>query len=186
MASESSKAHDRRVREGVFDRLLVGRGIDIGCGDDPVTPDCDRWDYQLGHGDAMRMEGVPDESYSWVSASHVLEHCTDPEMAISRWWQILRHGGVLLVTVPDSYLYEKHHHPSRFNSDHKYVFTVDQDSPPLGIRSINCTELVKLLRNRNTLWIRRIDSGYDYTLADDIDQTRIGAECNIEICVQKV
>jgi SAM-dependent methyltransferase len=43
---ETSKAWQRRMREGFFEKYLQGRGIDIGCGDDPVTPDCIQWDRQ--------------------------------------------------------------------------------------------------------------------------------------------
>jgi hypothetical protein len=37
MSHKTSKGHSRRQREGYFDRIVVGRGIDIGCGDDPMT-----------------------------------------------------------------------------------------------------------------------------------------------------
>jgi hypothetical protein len=43
---EANEARERRLREGYFDRIFVGEGIDIGCGDDPVAPGCVPWDHQ--------------------------------------------------------------------------------------------------------------------------------------------
>ena len=44
MGRETSKAQARRQAEGYFETVFIGQGIDIGCGDDPVTPDCLHWD----------------------------------------------------------------------------------------------------------------------------------------------
>jgi hypothetical protein len=36
MGRESNKGRARRFRAGYFERYLVGKGVGIGCGDDPV------------------------------------------------------------------------------------------------------------------------------------------------------
>ena len=56
MGQETSKARARRQREGYFERIFVGAGSDIGCGDDPVTADCVQWDRPQG--DAQTLPGL--------------------------------------------------------------------------------------------------------------------------------
>lgn len=88
MGSESGKARARRERECYFQRYLVGEGIDIGCGNDPVTDDCMRWD--LPQGDAQELPGLQAAQFDWVYSSHCLEHLKDPHSAVVRWWEVLR------------------------------------------------------------------------------------------------
>ncbi len=115
---ETGKAYDRRMREGFFDRYIQGDGIDIGCGNDPILLSCARWDKEQG--DATLMDGVPDNRFDWVYASHVLEHLHEPELALLNWLRILKPGGHLIVVVPSRRLYEKSNTlPSRWNGDHK-------------------------------------------------------------------
>ena len=111
MSKESTKARMRRMREGYFSKFLVGHGIDIGCGDDPVTPECMRWDKDQG--DAHDLAGLMDAQFDWVYSSHCLEHLSHPHRALRRWWEVLRPGGYLLVVVPDEDLYEQGVWPSR-------------------------------------------------------------------------
>ena len=48
MGQETGKARLRRLAEGYFEKYLVGDGIDIGCGDDPLTPYCLAWERAQG------------------------------------------------------------------------------------------------------------------------------------------
>lgn len=125
----SSACYARRVREGFFEKYCRGKGIDIGYGGDPVTPDVRGWDVE--DGDAHRMPGVPDSSYDFAYSSSSLEHMADPELALRAWWRILKPGGYLIVSVPDRDLFEKKKTlPSRFSADHKHFFLLDRDDPP--------------------------------------------------------
>ena len=57
--NETSKCYDLRKRRGDFDTFLTGKGIDIGCGPDPlrvVNGTVDRWDME--NGDAQILAGV--------------------------------------------------------------------------------------------------------------------------------
>src|ERR1019366_3695268 len=83
MSKETSKARARRFTERLYDTVFVGHGIDIGCGDDPILPDCIKWD--LAQGDAHDLSGIPNDSLDYVYSSHCLEHLADPERAIRRW-----------------------------------------------------------------------------------------------------
>lgn len=185
MPNETSKSRGRRLCEGVFDRYLTPSdgGIDIGCGSDPVTPDCLRWD--LPQGDAQELPGIELESLSWVYSSHCLEHVRDPRAAIVRWWEVLRPGGYLYVVVPDEDLYEQGQWPSVYNTDHKHTFTAHKDGGSWSLASVNLADLLPLLPGHRLVWLRTCDYGYDH--APGVwDRTRKGGEAQIELLVQKV
>src|SRR5262245_28715209 len=122
MGNETTKARARRRREGYFEWVFLGDGIDIGCGDDPVTADCLRWDREQG--DAQDLPGIAAASFDWVYSNHCLEDLPNPWRAIHRWWEVLRPGGRLLLVVPDEDLYEQGIWPSRFNGEHRWSFTL--------------------------------------------------------------
>jgi SAM-dependent methyltransferase len=125
----STTCHDRRVREGFFEKYCQGKGIDIGYGGDPVTLDVRGWDIE--DGDAHEMPGIADESFDFVYSSSSLEHMDDPTRAVAKWWKILKTGGYLIISVPDRDLFEKKRTlPSRFSTDHKHFFLLDRDDPP--------------------------------------------------------
>jgi hypothetical protein len=44
---ETSKSQQRREQEGFFDRYCQGKGLDIGCGKDPLAG-CRGWDKADG------------------------------------------------------------------------------------------------------------------------------------------
>lgn len=125
MSNETSKAYGFRANCGDFDRYLCGKGIDIGCGADPLRVpkgSVNGWDHC--HGDAQLMEGVPDGRYDFVYSSHCLEHMTNALVALGNWARILKPGGYLYVVVPEWTLYEHRVWPSRNNDDHKCSFAV--------------------------------------------------------------
>jgi SAM-dependent methyltransferase len=182
MGQETSKAYARRLREGYFERLFRGCGIDVGCGEDPATPDCIHWDKPQG--DAQELPGVAAASFDWVYSSHCLEDLPDPRRALARWWEVLRPGGTLLVVVPDEDLYEQGHWPSRFNGDHRWTFTIHKSRSWSPV-SLNLAELVAALPGQQVLWLRTIDAGYDYA-GGVWDRTSGAAEAHIEACARKL
>lgn len=171
--NEARKNHQRRFNNGDYNRfgIFEGKGIDIGCGKDPITPYCECYDREQG--DAQFMAGVPDESFDWVHSSHCLEHLEKPEVAIQHWWRILKPGGHLIVTVPDFALYEKFHMPSRFNAEHKHGFTI----PSLVLLALP-------LKRGQILRLQVNDDGFNYD-DHESDQTRAGAQAEIELIVRK-
>jgi SAM-dependent methyltransferase len=185
MATESSKSAPRRETEGFFTRYCTGRGIDIGCGDDPLLPGMDTWD--LEQGDGQYLSGVADETYDFVYSSHFLEHVRDPHCALRNQWRILRPGGYLLGVVPDEDLYEQGIWPSLFNIDHKLSYTIHKDKS-WSPRSFNLVDILSTLPEHKIIYIKTIDQKYDYTPRTDgmlADQTMLGAEAGIEFVVQK-
>lgn len=139
MGGETSKMFARRMREGWFEKHAQRLGIDIGCGDNPLTDECEKWDLTLGSGDATYMKGIPDDFFDYAYSSNLLEHLDQPETALKNWWRIIRPGGRLIVIVPHRELYEKKSIlPSRFNEAHKHFFLPVWDDPPdtLGLCSV--------------------------------------------------
>ncbi|MBA3015308.1 MAG: class I SAM-dependent methyltransferase [Proteobacteria bacterium] len=192
---EQSKAAKRRVTIPAFhNRYFVGHGIDIGGKPDPLgqysgffarMQSALTWD--IDDGDAQYMTGVSDEAFDFLHASHCLEHMVDVRVALANWIRIVKPGGFLVITVPDEDLYEMGNWPSRFNSDHKWTFTIikDQSWSP---RSINILDLLQ--EAKGMIVVEKIELLRDFYRdtwrADQIDQTMTPvAECAIEIILQK-
>lgn len=176
MGAESYKAKHR------YADILVGKGLDIGCGTDPITLDCDRWDWPQGN--AQYLVGAPTNHYDWIVSSHLLEHLKDPAVAVSIWWKSLKVGGYLILLVPDEDLYEQGVWPSRFNSDHKQTFTTHKDQSWSPV-SKNLLDLVHVLPGHKLMSLSIQDSNYDYSKPDGIDQTGGPAEAAVELVVKK-
>ena len=122
---ETWKARQRRLATGWFDQYAPGNksGIDIGCQKDFLNHTFRRWDLIYGDPDATFMEGVPDEAFFTVYASHVLEHLDDPVTAVRNWYRITEKGGHLIILVPHRDMYEKKESPpSQWNHEHKWFF----------------------------------------------------------------
>jgi SAM-dependent methyltransferase len=51
--------------------------------------------------EASDLTQIPDETYDFVLASHVLEHVANPLRALEEWRRVLVPGGAMLVIVPD-------------------------------------------------------------------------------------
>jgi SAM-dependent methyltransferase len=180
---ETSKAHERRLREGWFERYAPSdrSGIDIGCQFDPINETFRRFDWVFGDGDATIMEGVSANTYHTVYASHILEHLQFPHKAIQRWYEIVEPGGHLIICVPSRDLYEKKRFPpSNWNPEHVYFWLPEVEEPP-------CTkslkhEVLRAIPDADIVSLRVLDSGYDYSLG--ADEHPVG-EYGIEIIVKK-
>jgi SAM-dependent methyltransferase len=139
---------------------LTGRGIDIGCGLDPVRPDVERFD--LEQGDANRITSfVSDvESFDFVFSSHCLEHMRDADLALKEWWKLVKPGGVLIVVVPDEDLYEQGYWPSLFNSAHKSTFSISKQRSWSPV-SRNLADMTRCLPDAEPISVRLQDNAYN-------------------------
>lgn len=166
--AETSKAKARRLREGFFDRFIKGKGIDIGCAADPLTPDCDRYDDDLpGCGDATLMHNATNAKYDWVYNSHLIEHLHDPSKGVRNWIRILKPGGYLIIYAPHRDLYErKKELPSRWNEDHKFFLLPDRIEPP---HTKSLAEIVQTATDKGMelIYLKRCDEGWD-PVPDDV------------------
>lgn len=178
---EASKARARRLREGWFEKYIFDPGIDIGCGDDALNHTFRRFDWSRGDGDATIMEGIPDNTFMTVFASHVLEHLKYPQVAIRKWYDILKPGGYLLIAIPNRDLYErKRIPPSNWNPEHVYFWLPEEEEPP-------CTkslkhEVLRAVPEANIVDLRIISEGYDFSVQKNEHAT---GEYSIECVIKK-
>jgi SAM-dependent methyltransferase len=190
---ECSKSIVRRLNDSNFVRkYFVGIGVDVGGKPDPLVlykhlfplmESVRTWDWE--DGDAEFMEGVADNTFDFLFASHCLEHLRDPHVGIRNWLRIVKPGGHLIVNVPEEDLYEQGIFPSTYNRDHKHTWTMGKEvswSP----NSINVVEFVQTLGPAaDVRKLEIIDATYRYDLPR-IDQTLAPvAECAIEIIIRK-
>lgn len=192
--NEMGKAVLRRQRDPNFAlRYFVGHGIDIGCGNDPIglytqafplMASCQPWDVIYGHGDAQKMEGIPDDTFDWVASAHCLEHLHDPAEALRNWVRICRPGGHLVLTFPDEDLYEQGVWPSEFNPDHKHTFTIYKPESWCA-DSVNVLDLLRHLSGVDILKVELLDHANWYGVGR-FDQTLTPiAESAIEVVLRK-
>lgn len=175
---ETKKAHDRRKKEGFFEKYCQGEGLDIGCASDPVTPGCSGWD--LPNGDAQYLEGIRDESFDFVYSSHCLEHMRDVRVALKNWFRVVRKGGTLILYIPHRDLYEKRKKlPSRWNLDHKHMFLIGKSEAPDTLDIVE--EIRESLDGYDILYIKKCDEGH--TINDP--NVHSDGEYAIEIVIMK-
>ena len=148
--------------------LLNGKGIDIGFGSDPLNADVVRFD--VDDGDANQIGLYVKDTFDFVYSSHCLEHMNDPMKALHEWWKLVNRGGILFFLVPDEDLYEQGFFPSRFNSDHKWTFTISKAKSWSPV-SINVLDLVQTLKDSEIVSLQLQDAGYDYRLLQHGEST---------------
>ena len=158
MSNEASKT--KKIWTAEEKKYLEGRGIDIGCGKDPVFSHVIPFD--LENGDANNITKYVSEYFDFVFSSHCLEHMHEPYHALKEWFSILKPGGYLFIIVPDEDLYEQGHYPSRFNHDHKWTFTLNKKKS-WSPKSINVLDLIKNL-DGELVSAQLQDHNYDYKL----------------------
>lgn len=187
--NEQSKSIARRKNDWRFaNRWFVGRGIDIGCGEDPLKKeDWPRvtevvpYDVTYGNKDARYLQEIPDASFDFAHSSHCLEHLTNVRSALTNWLRVLKPGGFVICAVPEEYLYESGAWPSRRNEDHKSSFTMRTN--PIIPGSIHVLPMLwKMLVDVEH--VELLTEGYDPKLFAQ-DQTLLGAECAIEFVCRK-
>jgi SAM-dependent methyltransferase len=178
---ETAKAHERRKREGWFEQFAPKHlpGIDIGCGIDPLNDTFMLWDQMYGCGDATYMDGIPDNSFRTVYASHILEHVMEPTEAVKNWYRILSPGGYLIICVPHRDLYErKLETPSLYNGDHRSFWLPDRTEPP---NTFSLAHVIHDATGLTNFLLRVCKEGY----CDPGEGKHAGGEYSIEAIVQK-
>lgn len=159
--NESSKTN--AIRGNHFaTQYLMGKVLDIGAGNDPVCNHAIIFDQQ--HGDANRIDEYFEmEFFDTVHSSHCLEHMNNPEIAIQKWWSLVKPGGYLITVVPHEDLYEQGIWPSFFNDDHKSSFRFKK-TMPLSPVSFDVVELHRKLPNAQIISAEVQDEYFDENL----------------------
>lgn len=168
---ETIKSYKFREERGYFDKYLMGSGIDIGGGDDPLkVKKGSVYCYDLKQGDAQHMANIKSNTYDFVYSSHCLEHIQNPELAFQHWIRICKPNGYLYIIVPHEVYYEHSIWPSRWNAGHRWSFTLDSPSKlPKNIvfkdflnKFTNSVEIIDVFENLQN---------YDFSKSETIDQT---------------
>ena len=186
---ESSKCYERRILNGDYKKYITGDIIDIGAAPDPVkSPFGVTREWNLEHGDAQYLATLRDNSFDCVYSSHCLEHMVDVEVSLRNWVRVLKPKGFLYIVVPDYDLYEKGKWPSRYNSDHRYSFSINKTRD--DVRRDNhfnvCLDIRYIFKQLH-VEVKKIeleDSNFDYSRFEE-DQTLGNAESQILIVAQK-
>jgi SAM-dependent methyltransferase len=191
---ESIKAIMRRNQDRRFaTTYLIGDGIDIGCGEQPISLYAEFYPgmrslkpWDLPDGDGALLEGVEDEIYDFVHSSHSLEHMSDPRVAMANWIRVLKKGGHMVLLLPDEDMFEQGNWPSAYaGADHITSWTIKKNQSwcPASINVVDF--LSEFADSVEILKIEKLDSTYLYNI-EAIDQTRtpIG-ECAIEVVLRK-
>lgn len=189
---ECGKAVARRLgTPGFATRYFVGRGIDVGCGDDPLSLYAPLFPlvtevvpFDREHGDAQDLASIPDGAFDFLHSSHCLEHVHDPLLALKHWARVVKPGGHLIVTVPDEDMYEQGVWPSTWNGDHKRTFTLwkaESWSPA----SVNLLDLIHSVgRDAEPIRVEKLES--TFLPGARRDQTYDGiAESAIEMVLRR-
>lgn len=96
-------------REIIVEKYCMGKGIDIGCGEDPLGGINGIEKQDIRASGKVKLDylcpcdviPVEDERYDFVYASHVLEHLNNPIKALLEWRRILKVGGRIILIMPD-------------------------------------------------------------------------------------
>src|SRR5512133_778938 len=111
--------------------FLIGRGLDLGCGEQKVVETAIAMDIRspvadikadLSSPDALRL--FADDSMDYVFSSHLLEHMHDYKGSLKEWWRVVRYGGHLILYVPDPDFYPRMGTDGS-NPDHKHDLYIE-------------------------------------------------------------
>jgi len=179
LQKETSKAKNRREKEGFFELYCNGEGVDIGYGGDLLSLNCLGWDIE--DGDAQYLDSIPSEEFNFLYSSHLLEHLDDVNVAIKNWWRVIKKNGYMILYLPERDLYEKKMIlPSRFSLDHKHFFKLENDEKPNTIGIMNLLE--RNLKNYEIIYSKICKEGF--TITDPYRHSN--GEYSIEIIVKKL
>jgi len=175
---ETTKARERRIREGFFEKYTLGKGLDIGFGGDPIVEGVRGWDFE--HGDAQYLKGINDNYFDFVYSSHTLEHMVDAGIALKNWYRVVKPGGYLVLSIPHRDLYEKKRNlPSRFNDNHLHFFLPYKNDPP---DTIGVEELIKTtLSDFEIIYLKECSE--NHTITDPMKHS--DGEYSIEVVIRK-
>jgi|APSaa5957512535_1039671.scaffolds.fasta_scaffold28475_2 SAM-dependent methyltransferase len=168
---DEAKKTNKIRGKAFFKKYFSGRVIDIGAGEDLVCEGAERFDQEDGDANHITTHRQLN-AYDTVHSSHCLEHMYEPKKALLEWWKLIKPGGYLVLVVPDEDLYEQGFWPSKFNSDHKATFTLNNEKSWSPV-SFNIFDLVSSLPNSEIISVEIQDKYYDYSLQTKLPLSQI-------------
>jgi len=179
---EAGRCYRQRVESGFLDKYCSGSLVlDVGFSgyDNPLgktaLPGAIGIDLGYPGYDGLHLP-FADGSVDTIISSHCLEHILYDHAAIRDWYRVLKVGGFIVCFVPHQALYEKKRFlPSRWNEDHKRMYT-----PASLLASFEASLEVNTYRVRH---LADNDYGFNYALGPDIHSD--GAY-EIELVIEKI
>lgn len=196
--NETAKSMKRRYNIGDFHHYFHGVGIDVGAGGSGLSQFqhafpriVDVFELDQHNGNAETLEHHRDNSYEFLHSSHCLEHLQDPGAALGHWVRVVKHGGHLIITVPDFALYERHQWPSRFSGEHIWAFTMNWNFISGGYGTDKEVPIIfapDFFGKREDVVIERMCLVSEFFEPRDVrDQTLLAnPECAIEVVLRKL
>ena len=96
----------RKGQRDELAKLCIGKGLDVGCGEEKIHKDAIGIDFTSAHGrkpDKFALaDDLPfdDNSLDYIVSCHLLEHVADTKKVLKEWWRVLREGGTVGLSVP--------------------------------------------------------------------------------------
>lgn len=107
MIDHTVRQHDLGTRQIIFDNIIrenEGKGLDIGCANRPIVDNCETLDYGAEYNPTYLRNAtdtkLPDESYDWITALHILEHIDNTIDTLKEWKRILKTDGRIGIVAP--------------------------------------------------------------------------------------
>lgn len=181
MTTESQKTYDSKILSGFFKKYMSGNGLDIGYkGNEhqkgqPILSTAIGIDLDYPKYDGIHLP-FESSSQDYAYSSHALEHISNYQSAIKEWYRVVKRGGFIITVVPHRDLYEKKLFlPSRFNPDHKRLYT-----PASFLKEFEDSLPINSFRVRH---MKDNDEGHDYTQSSQEHSLWL---YEIELVIQKI
>ncbi len=103
MIDHSIRIHDIESREFIK-QICIGKGLDIGSSGRPINENCETLDIDKECNPTYLRNAtdtkLPNETYDWITACHILEHIDNTIDTLKEWKRILKQNGKLGIIVP--------------------------------------------------------------------------------------
>lgn len=149
----------RQVRPYV-EKYCRGKGVDVGCGSEKITPDAIGIDFAIGYDLPDHPATAADVTTGWedyfaeaephsldyIFSSHLLEDYEDIEPALRAWLPALKPGAYLILFLPIEELYERHCEATgqTYNKHHQQDYKGAEDFlgqlPDWVVEQMKCVE----------------------------------------------
>ena len=125
---EFSQGYESRKCRYRVVKYLRGYGLDLGCGNEKISPYAigidicgTAADLKLDLSNPKSLDLFSTESVDYIFSSHLLEDMFDTVNTLKAWWRLIRNDGYLILYLPHKDLYPNIGQQGA-NPSHKYDF----------------------------------------------------------------
>ena len=183
VGTESRRTWQQKKDSGFFDKYMSGYGLEIGytgyTGENivPILDTATGIDTDYPGYDGINLQ-FGTETQNYVYSSHCIEHIPTSNLylVLQEWMRVTKVGGHVVIVVPHKFLYEKKKDlPSRWNGDHKDMYT------PGSLLTI-----IERCLAPNSYRVRLLedgDQGFNYNLGPEVHSA---GQYEITLVIQKI